>query len=379
MIQARSPWLSHLWGTLNGIPIVNHFFCQYRSNYVSVQAEVRLGSIIYWPSGSRIEHAIEIASATGVLNEWSGWHGVATEQWREDDGAVRYNSRDVFNRTLWLINCISAAPWLAQANFKIGSNHEDYNLVNGVEFTLKIGKMTQNPPDGYLFLSLPKDFKTGPMSVRWPDLPAYWSLDPSRGNPLSDEEASSLGFPSITQTTEVYFKSWDETIYAGLRKFDKCKGFDPESQDVAKKLGFPLCVIGVPARELDWTLDEDNERDYTSVYSEEEYTMDDEMGGDLDLPSSYVEVLTTDDENFLEEFSSDESDCSNSYPEDGVLEIESNQELTAENEDSLRNLPFHGTVVGQQDSVGELVEPVKFGLIVVLGLAALYEYAGVLF
>ncbi|KAF7364451.1 hypothetical protein MSAN_01106200 [Mycena sanguinolenta] len=280
-------------------------------------------------------------------------------------------------RTRMQIGIISAALWLAQANYifsqlKTISNHEDYMLVKWVNLTLKIGKTMHNPPDGYLFVCSPTDFETGSTSFRWPDCPAYWSLDPSGGNPLSDEEASSLGFPPIMQETLVYLLSWDETVCAGLRKFDECKGFDPESQDVAKKLGFPLYEICVPgkSRELDWTLDEDNESDYPSVYSEEEYSTEDEIESNSYLASSRVEVLTMDNENFIKEFSSDESDCSNSYPDD---------ELTAENEDSLRDLLSHDSVVGQQYSIGELVELVRFGLIVVLGFTALYEYAGVLF
>ncbi|KAJ6456728.1 hypothetical protein C8R45DRAFT_791631, partial [Mycena sanguinolenta] len=98
-------------------------------------------------------------------------------------------------------------------------------------------------PDGYLFVCSPKHFETNPMSFRWPDCPAYWSLDPSGGNTLSPEEASSLGFPSITRRTRLFRSFWDATAYAGLRKFDECKSFDPESQDVARELGYPLYEV----------------------------------------------------------------------------------------------------------------------------------------
>ncbi|KAF7364426.1 hypothetical protein MSAN_01103600 [Mycena sanguinolenta] len=336
---------------------------------------------------SRFEHAIELASATGVQNEWSGWYGVGAEQWGEEDGAVRYNSRAVFGRRLHLHNRISAAPWLAQANYilnqlKVVLNHEDHKLVDLVIFTLKIGKTTLDPPDGYLFICSPEDFETGPMSIRWPDRPAYWSLDPSSSNPLSDGEASSLGFPTITQRTMVVGTFWDETVYAGLRKFDECKGFNPDSQDLAKELGHPLYEVCVPtsaATKWKWPVDRDDESNFPNVYFEEEYTMDDEMESNSHLASSCVEMLTTDDGNFLEELSSDGSDCSNSYPEDGVPEVElnpssCNQELIAEND-----LPSHDMIVVQYYSIGELAELVKFGLIVVLGLTTLYEYGRVLF
>ncbi|KAJ7111773.1 hypothetical protein C8R44DRAFT_882828 [Mycena epipterygia] len=36
---------------------------------------------------------------------------------------------------------------------------------------------------------------------------------------------------------------WDASVYAGLRQFHRAKGFDPESQDVARLLGHPLFQI----------------------------------------------------------------------------------------------------------------------------------------
>ncbi|KAJ6474910.1 hypothetical protein C8R45DRAFT_834784, partial [Mycena sanguinolenta] len=82
-------------------------------------------------------------------------------------------------------------------------------------------------PDGYLFLCSPSEFQTSPTTLRWPKCTAYWSLDPCGSNPLSIEEASSRGFPSINLATEVHLSSWDETVYDGLRKFHAGKGFDP--------------------------------------------------------------------------------------------------------------------------------------------------------
>ncbi|KAJ6474267.1 hypothetical protein C8R45DRAFT_834851 [Mycena sanguinolenta] len=167
----------------------------------------------------------------------------------------------------------SNESWLAQANYifnqlKITSNHHKYipyshfqlitEFVQSVGFHLEIGTTTQNPPDAYLFLCSPEDFRTGPTSFRQPNCPAYWSLDPSGSDPLSQEEASSLGFPSIKLRTTVNALRWDETVYAGLRKFDQCKGFDPEIQDIAKELGYPLYEICVPgkcmqmSRRLQW-------------------------------------------------------------------------------------------------------------------------------
>ncbi|KAJ7927327.1 hypothetical protein B0H13DRAFT_1598805 [Mycena leptocephala] len=73
-----------------------------------------------------------------------------------------------------------------------------------------------------------------------PDCPAYWSLDPSGAERLSPEEAAELGFPSIRSLTSIYIDSWDADVYAALRQFHRAKGFDPDSQDVARHLGYPL-------------------------------------------------------------------------------------------------------------------------------------------
>ncbi|KAF7364432.1 hypothetical protein MSAN_01104200 [Mycena sanguinolenta] len=169
-----------------------------------------------------------------VQNEWSGWYGDIIELRREDVGAVRYNSRAVFGRELYLNKSISAAPWLAQANYifsqlKIVSNHEDYTFVDLLQFSLKISGTRHDPPDG---------------------------------------------------------------------------------QDVAKELDYPLYEICVPtsvATSWDLPVDSDDESDYSSSYSEEEYSAEDEMESNSYLASSCVEVLTTDDESFLEEFSYENS------------------------------------------------------------------------
>jgi hypothetical protein len=38
----------------------------------------------------------------------------------------------------------------------------------------------------------------------------------------------------------IYGKCWDASFYAGLRQFHQAKGFDPNSQDVARHLGHSL-------------------------------------------------------------------------------------------------------------------------------------------
>ncbi|KAJ6580617.1 hypothetical protein B0H19DRAFT_929387, partial [Mycena capillaripes] len=68
----------------------------------------------------------------------------------------------------------------------------------------------------------------------------YWSLDASGTKRLSMDEAMRLGFPSLNLETTIIGTSWDASVYAGLRQFHRAKGFDPDSQDLARHLGLPL-------------------------------------------------------------------------------------------------------------------------------------------
>ncbi|KAJ7658911.1 hypothetical protein B0H17DRAFT_1096524 [Mycena rosella] len=123
--------------------------------------------------------------------------------------------------------------WLAQANhifhrLGITSNHNDYVL---------------HPP-GYLFLCALEDLQAdSPSRFRLSECPAYWSLDPTGDERLSVEEAERLGFPNPEFKMEVRGWSWDERVYNGSRQFYQAKGFDPESQDIARELGLPLFEI----------------------------------------------------------------------------------------------------------------------------------------
>jgi hypothetical protein len=112
--------------------------------------------------------------------------------------------------------------------------------VDYIEFKLVIAPTAEDPPMGYLFLCPPEHFQTAPSSFRWPECPAYWSLDPSGVERLSTEDTTRLGFPSISLSTYVHGKSWDDSVYTGLRQLHQAKGFDPDSLDVARHLECPL-------------------------------------------------------------------------------------------------------------------------------------------
>ncbi|KAJ7023136.1 hypothetical protein C8F04DRAFT_190663 [Mycena alexandri] len=116
-------------------------------------------------------------------------------------------------------------------------------MVHAICFRLEILPSVKALPLGYLFLCPPSAFQAGSSSFRCPDSPAYWSLDPLGDDRLSAEEATAVGFPSVLLNTIVSGCSWDASVYAGLRQSHTAKGFDPDSQDVARHLEYPLYVV----------------------------------------------------------------------------------------------------------------------------------------
>ncbi|KAF8209436.1 hypothetical protein K438DRAFT_231040 [Mycena galopus ATCC 62051] len=142
----------------------------------------------------------------------------------------------------------SVQTWFSQANHifarhEITSNYENYGLVHHIQFRLEISQSADDPPAGYLFLCPVTKFRTGPNSFRWPEHPAYWSMDPCGAQRLSIQEATDAGFPSMKLTTRVCTRFYAAEVYSGLRNFYAAKGFDPESQDVARHLGEPMFYI----------------------------------------------------------------------------------------------------------------------------------------
>ncbi|KAJ6464427.1 hypothetical protein C8R45DRAFT_499412 [Mycena sanguinolenta] len=143
--------------------------------------------------------------------------------------------------------------WLAQANrifaeLEEVEHVEDYVCVDEVQFILRCSSNKHHiDAEGYLFVCPPRDFRTGDEAhanlYRWPDCPAYWSLDRSGSPRLSMEDARILRFPAIHIETILRGRSWDHSVYRGLRRFHEGKGLDPESRELARRLGYPLYEV----------------------------------------------------------------------------------------------------------------------------------------
>ncbi|KAJ7189985.1 hypothetical protein GGX14DRAFT_55672 [Mycena pura] len=136
--------------------------------------------------------------------------------------------------------------WLPQANYilsnlGINSEYESYRVVYSIEYWLSLSSMADiSPTGGYLFLCPLEDLRSEDGHFGHPNLAAYWSLDPSGNERLSHWKAIMLGFPALSFKMKLWGRSWNGSVYSGLRQFHSGKGFDADSQDVARHIGVPL-------------------------------------------------------------------------------------------------------------------------------------------
>ncbi|KAJ7804402.1 hypothetical protein B0H14DRAFT_1617507 [Mycena olivaceomarginata] len=170
---------------------------------------------------------------------------------------MRYYSSRV--RDLCLAVCVgfqhrteAHKSWLAQLNhifaqLETTSHSEDY-ICATVEFTLRCFPNTYNnqKPKGYLFVCPSEDFRVGPVSLRWPVCPAYWSFDRSGATRLSTEDARTFGFPMIHIETTMYGFSWNKAVYDELRLSHHSRGFNvqprhPRHREISR-LSSDACI-----------------------------------------------------------------------------------------------------------------------------------------
>ncbi|KAJ7676987.1 hypothetical protein DFH06DRAFT_616491 [Mycena polygramma] len=231
-------------------------FLQPRRFSISPRFTVNLGAIIICSSAKRFAEIAILPEKQVFIHNWSlvrsGREGQVMH-----DGWIRYGSGDIFGNTLLLrCGCGNSKIWLSQANHMfnhigITSNFQQYIFVRQVDFWFRISVPTSNPPRGFLFLCPAKDFRTRSFSFKTPDNPAYWSLDPSGVQRLSQADATALGFPRIWLfTVEISGRSWDANAYIALRQFHRAKGFDPDSQEVARHLGYPAYQLAGEVKAL---------------------------------------------------------------------------------------------------------------------------------
>ncbi|KAJ7369183.1 hypothetical protein DFH08DRAFT_833262 [Mycena albidolilacea] len=219
---------------------------KYRGVSVSIETLMPLGTIF------RLDSPLKASRITDLL----GIDGANLDIHLKHDGEVLPGSWIRFDsnraqypefKLAYTSPTVNKEFWMAQANhifaqLETTSNFKDYVVVDTVHFILQCLPNTYNTcePEGYLFVSPAEEFRLGPNSFQWPYRPAYWSLDPSGTFPISTEDANMLGFPIIHIETCIVGYSWDDGVYDALQKFQQGKGLNPESQETAITLGYPL-------------------------------------------------------------------------------------------------------------------------------------------
>ncbi|KAJ7104863.1 hypothetical protein C8R44DRAFT_746126 [Mycena epipterygia] len=178
------------------------------------------------------ESVQEIACIPNLDIHEGGWGGDTMENgWsRMHSSLINGSSVRILSTTT---NYSLQDAWLSKANHVFSQlatppKHEDCCPL-------------QNIPEGYLFLCPLEDFQSNNGTrLATPECPAYWSFDPAGGSRLCPEDASNLGFPSLEFNMDVHVRSWHENVYAALSRFHVGKGFDLNSQDIARHLGYPI-------------------------------------------------------------------------------------------------------------------------------------------
>ncbi|KAJ7768003.1 hypothetical protein B0H14DRAFT_358589 [Mycena olivaceomarginata] len=124
-------------------------------------------------------------------------------------------------------------------------------------FTLRGTFMTDAPSDKvYLFLCNPQvEVLDGQLTViNPPDAEKYyWAFDPTGLDQLPHEIAEDIGLPTPKFRIEPHSLYLREEETNLIREFHAAKGFDPESQDVAIAMRYPLVDIEAikgPAQKL---------------------------------------------------------------------------------------------------------------------------------
>ncbi|KAK7063360.1 hypothetical protein R3P38DRAFT_2818279 [Favolaschia claudopus] len=138
----------------------------------------------------------------------------------------------------------------AQANYitsHLGTECSSYSFIGTVyaSYSFTSWQLPESLGEIFLFLPPSRGFFT-PNLTRccFTTEEHYWSFDPSGNDRLSPNEALNLGLPQASLEILVSQIYVDETLFKDLHTFHTMKGFNPDSQEIAKHLGLPLFYFG---------------------------------------------------------------------------------------------------------------------------------------
>ncbi|KAJ7768282.1 hypothetical protein B0H16DRAFT_1882189 [Mycena metata] len=209
---------------------------------------IRAGAII------SVQTKEEIAQIPNIGVDDTGWRDPGGEDHRVvmENGWTRFYCPygPVMHRILWPRH--RGTCWLSQANhisnqYPISVNH---GWVWQIKYEIIFSTLSDDLPGAYLFLCPMNDLRSedGSFIGERPECPAYWSFDPAGREQLSPDVVSAIGLPSLGWEREILCRSWDTHVYSGLSQFHAAKGFDPNTQDVARHLGEALYELSCDPR-----------------------------------------------------------------------------------------------------------------------------------
>ncbi|KAF7353323.1 hypothetical protein MSAN_01520300 [Mycena sanguinolenta] len=208
----------------------DHLIAQFRCFQVSTQHPVGPG---IFRSDPRYKTCVRITEPLILPEEELHWANYGRPRGKLlPNSWIRYDSRQTCTLKLelqllfWSYEIQKA--WLAQANHvyaELGevAHVEDYVCIDQVRFILRISV----PNDVHIYINGPPVQRIGPSTHLGADR-------------LSTEDARMLGFPRIHIDTVLVGLSFDRSVYNGLRRFHEGKGFNPDSGEIARQLGYSL-------------------------------------------------------------------------------------------------------------------------------------------
>ncbi|KAJ8079967.1 hypothetical protein PM082_016793 [Marasmius tenuissimus] len=104
-------------------------------------------------------------------------------------------------------------------------------------------------PPCYLFVPPPPQLPDGAPDIEtWlrEENLYYYSYDSAGGSVITEGERISLRLPSFTSEFCVEYVYWDTEAYDFMEKWERAKGFDYNTMDYAKSLGFPIFDVTIP-------------------------------------------------------------------------------------------------------------------------------------
>ncbi|KAF8205899.1 hypothetical protein K438DRAFT_496703 [Mycena galopus ATCC 62051] len=310
-----------IWMSLFELEAFHDVLVRYSSTCVSLQisphCSCRPGAILFLPdldvdlyrnsNEMGISSGGEVAHIPGLQFHDSGWinphsyckfEGICTEM---GNGWIRFwfpripaPCQGFIQRTLSLAdNRVKAwniqAAWLSQAHhifsrYGVKDELDSYAIIDETTYSVSLldsGRpAAENPLSGglYLFLSPIGAMQNCGFGEHVYPVPAFWSLEPSGSHIIPPEDAAALGVPTISVRADLWGYRWSCEIYRGLVEFHRCKGFNPDSPDVALHRGLLLYQP---------SLHDGFYPDVELLYEEEttHSAMDEEEAADLDAES----------------------------------------------------------------------------------------------